>query len=189
MSGVEQGPAGRERRVGTLGEMRERVVFPADVIQARVRSLAREIESVYDAEDRLLLVGLLKGSFMFLSDLARALALPVQVDFLVVSSYGDGRISSGNVRIDYDARLPLEGRNLLLVEDIVDSGTTLDHLVPVLRARGARSVETCALLHKRLHPLDHEPRFVGFDAPNRFLVGYGLDYAEDFRHLPYIASL
>jgi hypoxanthine phosphoribosyltransferase len=165
------------------------VVFDAGTIAERVSELAAEIESVYEPPDRLLLVGLLKGSFMFLADLARAFEMPVQVDFLSVSSYGDGTESSGTVRIECDTRLPVADRNVLLVEDILDSGTTLDRVVELMRQRGARTVESCTLLHKRLATSVHEPRFVGFDAPNAFLVGYGLDHAEDFRHLPYIASL
>ena len=166
-----------------------RVVYDAETIADRVAGLAREVEACYRPDDRLLLLGVLKGSFVFMADLARALALPVQIDFMSVSSYGDGTESSGTVRVEAEPRLPLEGRNVLLVEDIVDSGITLDHVVALLRERGARSVEVCALLHKRLASPDAEPRFVGFDAPNAFLVGYGLDRAEDFRHLPYIASL
>lgn len=181
MTGSEAGPVRRT----TVGE----VVYDEGVLRARVAGLAREIEGVYTAEDRLLLVGVLKGAFVFMSDLARALTLPVQVEFISVSSYGDGRVSSGTVRIEQEPRMPVRGRNLLLVEDIVDSGTTLDQVVSLLRERGAASIETCALLHKRIASPEHEPRFVGFDAPNAFLVGYGLDDAEDFRHLPYIASL
>ena len=98
-------------------------------------------------------------------------------------------MSSGDVRLLYDPAASLEGRAVVIVEDIVDSGTTLDRLIPRLRARNPSSLEVCALLHKRLTRLANEPRWVGFDAPNEFLVGYGLDYAEDFRHLPYIASL
>jgi hypoxanthine phosphoribosyltransferase len=107
----------------------------------------------------------------------------------VVSSYGAGTKPSGDVRLLYDAASSFEGRAVLVVEDIVDSGLTLERLLPRLEARGPTSVEVCALLHKRVRPMRREPRWVGFDAPNEFLVGYGLDHAEDFRHLPYIASL
>jgi hypoxanthine phosphoribosyltransferase len=171
------------------GSLVKDVVYDRETIRTRVTELAREIEGVYAAEDRLLLVGVLKGAFIFLSDLARALTIPAQIDFISVSSYGDERVSSGRVRIEQHPRMSVEGRNVLLVEDIVDSGTTLDRVVSLLLERGAATVETCALLHKRIASSDHEPRFVGFDAPNVFLVGYGLDHAEDFRHLPYIASL
>ena len=165
------------------------VVFDAETIAERVDAVAREIEATYGPDDRLLMIGVLKGSWVFMADLARALRIPVQVDFLSVSSYGGDTVSSGSVRIESEPRIPVEGRHVLLVEDIVDSGLTLDRAVELLMERGARSVEVCALLHKRVAEPDHPPRFVGFDAPNAFLVGYGLDHAEDFRHLPYIASL
>ena len=165
------------------------VVYDAETIAQRVEAVAREIEAVYDDADRLLMVGVLKGSWVFMADLVRALRVPVQVDFLSVSSYGEDTVSSGHVRIESEPRISVKDRNVLLVEDIVDSGLTLDRVVQMLLERGARSVEVCTLLHKRLAEPDHPPRFVGFDAPNAFLVGYGLDHAEDFRHLPYIASL
>jgi hypoxanthine phosphoribosyltransferase len=178
------GPVGFAR-----GSNVKKVVFDEETLRARVVALAREIEDVYAAEDRLMVIGVLKGAFVFMSDLVRALRFPVQLDFISVSSYGDRRDTSGTVHVELAPRLSIEGRNLLLVEDIVDSGTTLDDVVAQLLERGAATVETCALLHKRIASLEHEPRFVGFDAPNTFLVGYGLDHAEDFRHLPYIASL
>lgn len=166
-----------------------RVVYDAQVVQRRVAELAAEISNTFAPEDRLLVLGLLKGSFIFLADLVRAIRLPLHVDFLVAASYGKGKTSSGDVRLLYDPASSLEGRAVVLVEDIVDSGLTLDRLLPRLEARSPKSLEVCALLHKRIEGSGHEPRWVGFDAPNEFLVGYGLDYAEDFRHLPYIASL
>ncbi len=109
---------------------------------------------------------------------------------MVASSYGSGTASSGNVRLLYDPETTLEGKHIILVEDIVDSGNTINRMVRLLRERRPRSLEICALLHKRIATqLEMEPRFVGFDAPQQFLVGYGLDHAEDFRHLPFIASL
>jgi hypoxanthine phosphoribosyltransferase len=167
----------------------ERVVFSADDIAARVRALGREITDYYRGSD-LLVLGLLKGSFIFLSDLVRNIQLPLQVDFLVASSYGRATESAGQVNLLYDPETKLAGRHIILVEDIVDSGRTVAKLVDVLRARGPLSLEVCALLHKNIATeLEQRPRFVGFDAPGDFLVGYGLDHAEDFRHLPYIASL
>ena len=166
-----------------------RVVFTEEQVQARVRELGAEISEAFTPEDRLLVIGLLKGSFVFLADLVRRIALPVHVDFLVASSYGKGKVSSGDVRLLYDPASSLEGRAVLLVEDIVDSGITLRKLIPRLDARGPASLDVCTLLHKRSDEAGHDPRWVGFDAPNEFLVGYGLDHAEDFRHLPYIASL
>jgi hypoxanthine phosphoribosyltransferase len=164
-------------------------VFSARQIAARVAELGRDISEHYASGD-LLVLGLLKGSFIFLGDLVRNISRPLQVDFLVAASYGGGTTTSGNVRLLYDPETQLRGKHILLVEDIVDSGNTLNRLVRLLQKRGPRSLEICALLHKRIAPpLDLEPRFVGFDAPPLFLVGYGLDHAEDYRHLPYIASL
>jgi hypoxanthine phosphoribosyltransferase len=171
------------------GQKLRRIVYSEDVVQARIRELGAEISEAYSASDRLLVVGLLKGSFLFLADLVRAIDLPLHVDFLVASSYGTAKRSSGDVRLLYDPEASLQERAVILVEDIVDSGATLNRLIPRLEARDPTSLNVCALLHKRLTLLDREPRWVGFDAPNEFLVGYGLDYAEDFRHLPYIASI
>jgi len=166
-----------------------RVAFSEDAIARRVAELGDAITHAYPDGD-LLILGLLKGSFIFLSDLVRRIARPLQVDFLVAASYGDAMVSSGNVRLVYDPETKLEGRHILLVEDIVDSGRTLIRLLEVLSHRNPRSLEVCALLHKHVAThLTHPPKFVGFDAPHEFLVGYGLDHAENFRHLPYIASL
>jgi hypoxanthine phosphoribosyltransferase len=171
------------------GRALHRVAFDEQQIQRRVAELGREITGAYPDGD-LLVLGLLKGSFIFLSDLVRHIVRPLQVDFLVASSYGDGMISSGTVRLLYDPETRLEGKDILLVEDIVDSGRTLGKLMEILQERKPRSLEICALLHKRIaNELKHDTRFVGFDAPHEFLVGYGLDHAENFRHLPYIASL
>jgi len=165
------------------------VAISSERIAARVRELGQEIAAHYPSGD-LLVLGLLKGSFIFIADLVRNIPRPMQVDFLVASSYGGGTTSSGDVRLVYDPETHLEGRHILLVEDIVDSGSTLNRLVRVLRQRKPRSLDVCALLHKRIAKgLELEPRFVGFDAPPLFLVGYGLDHAENYRHLPYIASL
>ncbi len=166
-----------------------RIVYTADDIARRVHELGEEITRAYP-NGELLVLGLLKGSFIFVSDLVRQVRRPLQIDFLVASSYGDATVSSGNVRLLYDPETRLEGKHLLLAEDIVDSGRTLNRLVDLLRARNPRSLEICALLHKQIaSELRHPVRFVGFDAPTEFLVGYGLDHAENFRHLPYIASL
>lgn len=173
----------------TGGTELRRIVFEAASIAARVAELGREITTAYPDGD-LLVLGLLKGSFIFLSDLVRQIDRPLQVDFLVAASYGAGTVSSGTVRLLYDPETVLAGRHILLVEDIVDTGRTLNRLVELLRERQPRSLEICALLHKHVADgLVLEPRFVGFDAPKAFLVGYGLDHAENFRHLPYIASL
>lgn len=173
----------------TGGRKLDRIVFDEDAIAGRVRELGREITAAYPTGE-LLVLGLLKGSFIFLSDLVRRIERPLQVDFLAAASYGAGTISSGNVRLLYDPETVLRGKHILLVEDIVDTGKTLNRLVALLRERGPETLEICALLHKHVaEHLEREPRFVGFDAPRAFLVGYGLDRGEDFRHLPYIASL
>lgn len=164
-------------------------MYDTDTIQKRVRELGDEITAAYPDGD-LLVLGLLKGSFIFLSDLVRQIARPLQVDFLVASSYGDGTESSGVVRLLYDPETELEGKHILLVEDIVDSGRTLESLTTLLAERKPRSVAICALLHKHIaEHLTSPVEYVGFDAPHEFLVGYGLDHAEHFRHLPYVASL
>lgn len=176
-----------ERQLG--GTKLARIVYDADTIANRVAQLGQEITTAYP-DGELLVLGLLKGSFIFLSDLVRRIDRPLQVDFLVAASYGSGTVSSGDVRLLYDPETVLQGRHILLVEDIVDTGRTLNRLVDLLRDRRPKSLEMCALLHK--HVAEHlvlEPKFLGFDAPRAFLVGYGLDHAENFRHLPYIASL
>ncbi|MBK6421568.1 MAG: hypoxanthine phosphoribosyltransferase [Gemmatimonadetes bacterium] len=165
-----------------------RIVFDEVAIAARVRALGQEITRAYPEGD-LLLVGLLKGSFVFLADLVRNIERPLAVDFLVASSYGTRTVSSGEVRLLYEPASRLADRHILLVEDIIDSGRTLASLMDRLRSRGPRSLAVCALLDKRIAPPLPELRFVGFTAPPAFLVGYGLDHAEDFRHLPYIAEM
>lgn len=183
-------PTASETPPGQLGDQKiRRIVYTEAEIAERVRAMAAEISEAYTADDRLLVLGLLKGSFIFLADLVRRIDLPLHVDFLVASSYGTGTVSSGDVQLLYDPEASLEDRAVVIVEDIIDSGNTLQRLLPLLRERRPRSLETCALLHKRLVALEHDARWVGFDAPPEFLVGYGLDYSENFRHLPYIAAL
>src|SRR5437016_7444218 len=173
----------------TGGRELKRIVFDEEMIAERVQALGREITAAYP-DGELLVLGLLKGSFIFLSDLVRRINRPLHVDFLVASSYGEGTVSSGNVRLVYDPETSLEGKHILLVEDIVDTGRTLNRLMDLLKARNPRSLEICALLHKHIaDELKYDVKFVGYDAPHEFLVGYGLDHAENFRHLPYIASL
>lgn len=177
-------------RAKTGGRELRRVVFTAGEIERRVREMAAEITRHYDPAADLILLGLLKGSFIFMSDLVRHVNRPLHVDFIVASSYGAGTTSSGEVRLLYNPSVPLEGRHVVLVEDIVDSGNTINRLARSLAASSPASIELCALLHKHLaSDLALEPRWVGFDAPAEFLVGYGLDHAEDFRHLPFVASL
>lgn len=174
----------------TGGRRLRRIVFTEEQIRRRVHEMGAEIAAAYAKDEELLVLGLLKGSFIFLADLVREIRRPLQVDFLSASSYGAGTVSSGEVRLVYDPEASLEGKHVVLVEDIVDSGNTINRLVPLLEARNPRSLEICALLHKRLAALlAKEPRWIGFDAPREFLVGYGLDFSENFRHLPFIASL
>lgn len=173
----------------TGGQEVRRIVFSKEQIAERVADMGREITAAYP-DGNLLVLGLLKGSFIFLADLVREIARPLHVDFLVAASYGSGTMSSGEVRLVYDPEADLAGRHVLLVEDIVDSGKTIDRLAPMLIDRGPRSLELCALLHKRIAPpLALEARWVGFDAPREFLIGYGLDHSENFRNLPFIASI
>jgi len=171
------------------GQELRRVVYSEEDIAKRVKEMGRSISETYTVEDDLLVLGLLKGSFIFLADLVREIQVPLQVDFLVASSYGAGTVSSGNVQLLYDPDATLEDRAVLLVEDIIDSGNTMNRLLPLLEARGPKSLEICALLHKRIGQLTKEARWVGFEPPGEFLVGYGLDYSENFRHLPYIGSI
>ncbi len=172
-----------------LGRKVARIAFDEPTIAGRVKQLGEQITTSYP-DGELLVLGLLKGSFIFLSDLVRQIVRPLQVDFLVASSYGESMVSSGNVRLLYDPETTLEGKHILLVEDIIDSGRTLSVLMDLLAVRQPKSLSICALLHKRIATeLRYDARFIGFDAPHEFLVGYGLDHAEDFRHLPYIASL
>ncbi len=171
------------------GSRVEKVAFSEERIAARLDTMGAEIAEHYANGQDLLVLGLLKGSFIFLADLVRRIPIPLHVDFLLASSYGSGTVSSGDVKLLYNPQVEMKGRNVLVVEDIIDSGNTLARLVPLLLDRGPASVEVCALLHKRIVTLDPPVRWVGFDAPRDFLVGYGLDYSENFRHLPFIASL
>ncbi len=161
----------------------------SDALQARVADLAAAISTDY-ANKRLLLVCVLKGAVFFLSDLMRHIDIPVEVDFMAVASYGSATDSSGVVRILKDLDMPLEGRDVLIVEDIVDSGLTLQYLLRNLGSRNPASLEVCSLLTKpSRRKVDLPVRYVGFEIPDRFVVGYGLDYDERYRNLPYIAAL
>jgi hypoxanthine phosphoribosyltransferase len=170
---------------GAIGE----VLVTAEDLERRVSELAGEISRDYAGKD-LLLVGVLKGAVFFLSDLMRQLEIPVEVDFMAVASYGSATKSSGVVRILKDLDAAIEGRDVLIVEDIVDSGLTLQYLLRNLNGRNPRSLEVCALLIKpERQKVDLPTRYVGFEIPNRFAIGYGLDHAERYRNLPYVAAL
>jgi hypoxanthine phosphoribosyltransferase len=165
------------------------ILVQADELQHRIREMAAEVSRDYKGRD-LLLIGVLKGAVFFLADLMRHLDIPCEVDFMAVSSYGSSTDSSGVVRILKDLDAPLEGRNVLIVEDIVDSGLTLQYLMRTLEARGPASIEVCALLTKpERRKVDAPARYVGFEIPDKFAIGYGLDYAERYRNLPYVATL
>jgi hypoxanthine phosphoribosyltransferase len=165
------------------------ILVQADDLRHRVTELGKEISRDYAGHD-LLLVGVLKGAVFFLADLMRELEVPCEVDFMAVASYGSATQSSGVVRILKDLETPVEGREILIVEDIVDSGLTLQYLLRNLEAREPRSLEVCALLTKPARrEIDLPIRYVGFEIPNKFAIGYGLDYDERYRNLPYVAAL
>jgi hypoxanthine phosphoribosyltransferase len=166
-----------------------KILVQQDELAHRVRQLGEEISVDY-AERELFLVGVLKGAVFFLSDLMRHLEVPCQVDFMAVASYGSSTDSSGVVRILKDLDAPIEGRNVLIVEDIVDSGLTLSYLLRTLAARNPASLEVCALLTKpERRKVELPIRYVGFEIPDSFAIGYGLDHAERYRNLPYVAEL
>jgi hypoxanthine phosphoribosyltransferase len=165
------------------------ILVQPDELSRRVRELGRQISADYAGRD-LLLVGVLKGAVFFLSDLMRHIDVPCEVDFMAVASYGSATDSSGVVRILKDLDVALEDRHVLIVEDIIDSGLTLQYLLRSLGARNPASIEVCALLTKpERRKVELEPRYVGFEIPNRFVVGYGLDHGERYRNLPYVAVL
>jgi hypoxanthine phosphoribosyltransferase len=167
----------------------EKVLITEKDLQARIRELAARIDRDYAGRE-LLLVGVLKGAVMVMADLARALHLPISMDWMAVSSYGSGTKSSGVVRIMKDLDADIMGRDVLVVEDIVDSGLTLSWLMSNLASRGPASLEVCALMRKpEAAEIEINVRYVGFDIPNEFVIGYGLDYAERYRNLPFVGTL
>ena len=165
------------------------ILISEDELQARIRELGRELSEEYAGRE-LLLVGVLKGAVFFLSDLMRTLTVPCEIDFMAISSYGASTDSSGVVSILKDLDINIEGRHVLVVEDIVDSGLTLSYLMRNLESRGPATLEVCALLTKPARrEIDVQVRYVGFEIPNRFVIGYGLDFAERYRNLPYVGIL
>jgi hypoxanthine phosphoribosyltransferase len=170
---------------GVIGE----ALVSQEDLERRVRELGAEISRDYAGKD-LFLVGVLKGAVFFLSDLMRCLEVPCEVDFMAVASYGSSTDSSGVVRILKDLDATIEGKDVLIVEDIIDSGLTLSYLLRTLKAREPRSLEVCALLTKpERREVDLPIRYTGFEIPNKFVIGYGLDHAERYRNLPYVAVL
>ena len=165
-------------------------MISAKTIAARIEELARQIEAAYSDTDKLVVVGLLRGSFVFIADLVRELDLPVEVDFLEASSYGDSTESSREVRILKDLRGEIGGRDVLVVEDIVDTGHTLTHVLHLLESRAPRKLNTIALLDKPTRrEVDIKATWTGFEIPDEFVVGYGIDYAQRNRNLPYIGKV
>src|SRR4051812_48912633 len=172
-------------RDANIGE----ILVQPDELRSRVRELGEQISSDYAGRD-LLLIGVLKGAVFFLSDLMRHIEIPCEVDFMAVASYGSSTDSSRVVRILKDLDAPLEGRDVLIVEDIVDSRLTLQYLMRTLQARKPASLEVCALLPKPdRRKIETDARYIGFEIPDKFAIGYGLDYAERYRNLPYVAAL
>jgi hypoxanthine phosphoribosyltransferase len=166
-----------------------RVIVSEDDIKSRVSELATQISRDYAESDDLYLIGILKGAFIFLADLARNLEVPHVVDFMALSSYGLTTTTTGAVRILMDLREPVEGRNILLIEDIVDSGHTLSYLQKTLQGRHPATLRTCVLLQKERDSLDVPIDYLGFTIPDVWVVGYGLDFADKHRTLPFIAEL
>jgi hypoxanthine phosphoribosyltransferase len=165
-------------------------LISAKAIAARVEALARDISEYFRDTDKLVVIGLLRGSFIFIADLARELDLPVEVDFLEVSSYGNSTESSREVRLLKDLRGEIEGRDVLVVEDIVDTGHTLSRVMDILATRHPRRMEACALLDKpSRREVDIKARWIGFEIPDKFVVGYGIDYAQRNRNLPHIGAV
>jgi hypoxanthine phosphoribosyltransferase len=165
------------------------VLIDQDALQRRIAELGEEISADYAGRD-LLLVGVLKGAVFFMADLMRGLSIPCEIDFMAISSYGDSTDSSGVVRILKDLDINIEGRDVLVVEDIIDSGLTLSYLMRNLEAREPASLEICALLTKpERREIEVPVRYVGFEIPNRFVIGYGLDFGERYRNLPYVGVL
>jgi hypoxanthine phosphoribosyltransferase len=165
-------------------------MISAKAIAARIETLAREITTHFEGTDKLIVVGLLRGSFVFIADLVRELDLPVEVDFLEASSYGDAMTSSREVRLLKDLRGEIAGRDVLVVEDIVDTGFTLNHVLRLLESRGPAKMAVCALLDKpSRREVDIRATWTGFEIPDEFVVGYGIDYAQRNRNLPYIGKV
>jgi hypoxanthine phosphoribosyltransferase len=165
------------------------ILIEEESLQRRIAELGEEISADYAGRD-LLLIGVLKGAVFFMADLMRRLTVPCEIDFMAISSYGASTDSSGVVRILKDLDINIEGRHVLIVEDIIDSGLTLSYLMRTLEAREPGTLEVCALMTKpERRQIDVDVRYVGFDIPNRFVIGYGLDFAERYRNLPYVGVL
>jgi hypoxanthine phosphoribosyltransferase len=185
-------PAGATAGGEPVGELESavgEVLIDAETLSGRIAELGAEVSADYEGRD-LLLIGVLKGAVFFMADLMRRLTIPCEVDFMAISSYGASTDSSGVVRILKDLDINIEGRDVLVVEDIIDSGLTLSYLMRNLESREPATLEVCALLTKpERREIDVPVRYVGFEIPNRFVIGYGLDFGERYRNLPYVAVL
>ena len=167
----------------------DRILITEDQIQTRVMEIAEEIDRDYRNAGPIVLIGILKGAFIFTADLSRKLTIPHSVDFMSISSYGDTAVSAGAVRLILDLRKPIVNQHVVVVEDIVDSGNTMNYLNQTLMGRQPASLKTCTLFKKKRNSLDVPLDYVGFELPDVWVVGYGLDYADTHRTLPYVAAL
>ncbi len=173
----------------TLDKMVEKVLFTEKQIAEKVAELGEEITKDYEGKE-IMLVCVLKGAFVFASDLMRAISLPVNINFMCLSSYGNSTTSSGRIQVTKELDFPVEGKNVIIAEDVVDSGNTLKFLINYLKEQGAKSVEVCTIFDKPSRRQVEVPvKYTGFEVPDEFIIGYGLDYAEDFRNLPYLGVL
>jgi hypoxanthine phosphoribosyltransferase len=188
MSQYEIKKEGKEKILLYGGE-KIKVLINESELQDKVKELGGRITKDYAGRD-LVIIAVLRGSFIFLADISREIKIPVIFDFMAVSSYGDSKVSSGIVRITKDLEFSIEGKEVLIIEDIVDSGRTLNYLAKNLQARNPHSIEICALLDKDVpRKMENKVKYKGFDIPNKFVVGYGLDFAEKFRNIPFIGYI
>lgn len=168
----------------------EEILFSKEEISDKVKEIGKQISTDYNKDDEIVVVGVLKGANVFMADLIREIDIPVYIDFMAVSSYGYSTESSGVVRILKDLDLEIEGKHILIIEDIIDTGLTLKYLTDNLKARNIKSLKICTLLDKpKRRKCDLNIDYVGFEIPDKFIVGYGIDYGEKYRNLPFIASL
>lgn len=168
----------------------EKILISESELKKRIKELGEQITKDYRNKEELVIIGILKGSVVFLSDLIRNISLPLKIDFMTVSSYGNSAVSTGNITIKKDLDCDIAGKHVVIAEDIIDSGITLSNLVKILEKRNPASLKICALLDKKeRREAEIDVDYIGFEIPNEFIVGYGLDYAENYRNLPYVGIL